>query len=190
MDRGPCVQCSSGSPVGHIDALHGRSTFVLLVAASLADGVLDHYETGTNGRMRHEPNASLHLHAQRIEDRTKRKRRRRKDGPDVRGRRCAEYRIDMHHSRHLQIVFGEGTNATMWLALALLSAPSSTLYLSISISSVLSFAPVSRPRCSPTFCVTASTVARVCRVEMSCEPKLPATFGNLTPLLRNWLLAW
>jgi len=29
----------------------------------------------------------------------------------------------MHHSRHLQIVFGEGTNATMWLALALVSTP-------------------------------------------------------------------
>lgn len=61
MDRGPCVQYSSRNPVDHIDALHGWPTFVLLVAAVLADGVLDHYETETNARMRHEPNASLHL---------------------------------------------------------------------------------------------------------------------------------
>jgi hypothetical protein len=129
------MRYSSGSPVDHINALHGRRTFES-VAALLADGVLDHYETETNARMRHGPNASLQLQILCVEDRAKRKSRG-SDGLDAPRRMRIEYRIDMHHFRHLQIVFGEGTIETSWLGLALLLLSSA-----ISLLSVLSFTPV------------------------------------------------
>jgi len=142
MDRRPCVRYSSGSAIAYTHALHGRRTFVS-VAALLADGVLDHYETETNARMRHEPSASLQLHTRCIEGRTKRKRRR-NDGP---GRRCTEYRIDaplsastdrLRRRHECDNVAGLG---------ACFDSMIYTVYLSISSSSVLSFAPVSRARC-------------------------------------------
>jgi hypothetical protein len=129
------MRYSSRSPVNHIDALHGRRTFESVVAL-LADGVLDHYETETNARMRHEPNASLQLQTQCVDDQAKRKSRG-SDRLDAQRRMRIEYRIDMHHFRHVQIVFGEGTIETSWLGLALLLLSSA-----ISLLSVLSFTPV------------------------------------------------
>jgi hypothetical protein len=49
------------------------------------------------------------------------RKRKRNGGEDAQGCMRTGYRIDMHHSRHLQIVFGEGTNGILWLGLALLS---------------------------------------------------------------------
>jgi hypothetical protein len=152
------------------------------VVALLADGgLLNHYETVTNARMRHEPNASLQLLTRGARSRSKETKQQQERWT---GRtKTHAHRVPNPHAPlsastdHLRRrhewdpVAGLGTSfkSTMIYALSLYHPCYHNTRFAATLQSNLR--------------ATAPTVVRVCRVQMSCQSRivsqeLPATSAN------------
>jgi hypothetical protein len=132
--------------------------------------------------MRHEPNASLQLHSRCIQDGRKWKSRS-NDGLDGQRRKRIEYRIDMHaplsastdrlRRRHeWDPVAGLGASFEFMIYVLSLYHP---CYHNTRLAATL----------QSNLLPTASTVARVCRVQMSCQSRIVSQELPATPAIRR-----